>query len=201
MTIPSTNISMSAIRTELLSSSGSLKTLSELAGKSAPHGMNEFANFTYSYSTSITTHGSTRYFGKGARMVRGVLADQPTTVYFDGSEFGSINTGNPMPTTGWGTSLTVVVAMMLRTNTTSLSGIHVEAISASSTVPNMTWWNTLTISKSGYTSLVYNRSNVTNNSWDSTQKRMFIRWSPPVSSVDSYYNICAQSGTTWTFST
>jgi hypothetical protein len=201
MTIPSTNISMSAIRTELGSSSGSLKALSELAGKSAPHGMNEFANYTYSLSMSVTSSGSTRYFGKGARMVRGVLADQPTTVYFDGSEFGSITSGNPMSSSGWGTSLTVVVAMMLRTNSTSLSGIHFEATSTSSTVPNMTWWNTLTISKSGYTSLVYNRSNVSNNSWDSTQKRMFIRWSPPVSTVDSYYDICSQTGTTWTFST
>ena len=47
MAVPSTNIKMSQIRTELGSSSYSLKTLSELAGKSGQHAMSEFANYTH----------------------------------------------------------------------------------------------------------------------------------------------------------
>lgn len=201
MTVPSTNISISAIRTELGSSSGSLKTLSELAGKSAPHAMSEFANYTHSISMTVTTNGLGKYFGKGAKYVSGVMVTQPTTTYMDGSTWGSVTAGSPMSSSGWGKSLTVAAATFMRFQSNNIGGMYFEATSTSSTAPTLTWWNSLTISKSGYTSLVYYRSNATDNYWDSTQKRMFIRWSPPASSYDSYYDICKQSGTTWTFST
>lgn len=207
MPVPSTNISISAIRTELSSSSGSLATLSGLAGFSAPHAMSEFANYTNSISMSFTIDGQGKYFGKSAQYAVGALASQPSPTYMDGSTWGSILSGSPMSSNGWGKSLTVAAATFIRRQGPNISGVFFEATSTSSTSPTLTWWNTLTISKSGYTnpygpsSFTFYRTSATYNYWDASQNRLFVSWRPPASSSDSYYNLLAYNPVTWTFST
>jgi len=207
MTVPSTNISISAIRTELGSSSGSLATLSGLAGFSAPHAMSEFANYTHSISMSFTIDGQGAYYGKGAKYVSGALVSQPSNPYPFGSAWGSILSGSPLSSNGWGKSLTVAAATFMRFTANALGGVYFEATSTSSTSPTLTWWNTLTISKSGYTnplgpsSFTFYRTSASYNYWDAAQNRLFVSWRPPASSFDTYYDLLRQNPVTWTFST
>jgi hypothetical protein len=204
MAIPSTNISMSAIRTELGSSSGSLKTLSELVGKSAPHGMNEFAGLAGSQSLSYD--GQKVYFGKGAKFASGIMISQPTNAYFSHvATWGSNISPTTLSSGNWGQTMTIAVASFMRlTAGTSDAKVIFEA-TASSQPPNQTWWNTLTVSKSGYTnpygfpsSFTYNRSSAT-ISWSATDSRLHISFID-YNSNDFYYDLFAQSGVTWTFS-
>lgn len=54
-------ISISQIRTELGSSSYSLRTLSAAAGKSTPDAMSEFYGYTSEYMTGVTTTAQDAY--------------------------------------------------------------------------------------------------------------------------------------------
>lgn len=216
MAVPSTNIKMSQIRTELGSSSNSLKALSELAGKSGQHSMSEFSNYALAATQSFVADGTTRYFGKGAKTARGVLVSQPSTAYFSHvNSWGSIASGGTLGSVNWGgVSLTVEVASWMRRGHLSTTGaLIIELKSPYTTAPsNQTWWNSLSISKSGYVhpfevndsswsaarSHTFYRSAAT-ISWDSTDRRLRIIW-PATHSNDAWYALMGISGVTWRFS-
>lgn len=204
MAIPSTNISISAIRTELGSSSGSLKTLSELVGYSAPHAMSEFSGFGGSQAFSYD--GQLTYFGKGAKFAAGLMVSQPINAYFSTiATWGSNLSPTTLSSNNWGQTMTIAVASFMRLGAgTSQAQVIFEA-TAPSQPASQTWWNTLTVSKSGYTnpygypsSFTYNRSSAT-ISWSATENRLHISFID-YNSSDFYYHLFSQSGVTWTFS-
>ncbi len=198
-------ISINTIRTTLGTTSGSLLALSQLVGKSSPHSMDEFYGMVTSQSFSYS--GSTVYFGKGAKFGSGLMVSQPATPYF--SHVGTWGSLTPGPTTlnsnNWGVQMTIAVASFMRaTAGTSAAKVIFEATSV--TEPqNKTWWNTLTISKPGYTnpygfpsSFTFNRSNAT-ISWSAAEKRLHIEFTD-YNSNDFYYHLYSRVGCVWTFS-
>lgn len=67
MALPSSGaISISQIRTELGTSSGSLRTLSSLAGKSTPDAMSEFYGYTSEYMTGVFGNALDAYQSGGS---------------------------------------------------------------------------------------------------------------------------------------
>lgn len=68
MALPSSGqISISQIRTELSSSSGSLRTLSAAAGKSTPDSMSEFWGYSAYTAPSVATNGGATVTGSGTQ--------------------------------------------------------------------------------------------------------------------------------------
>lgn len=140
--IPQTNVSISAINTEIDTvSSNSLKTLSDAAKTGsdpkdgAPYGMGEFRGYSHGPSTVTITYTSNGPFGKIDQMYSSSLS--PTTMPFggpdlvqfmnNGSGFFRIQWSGSSVNTNW-TSLTIAGQTLLRSNaSTTTNGVTAYA--------------------------------------------------------------------------
>tara|TARA_B100001094_G_scaffold153419_1_gene148466 strand:+ start:12632 stop:13111 length:480 start_codon:yes stop_codon:yes gene_type:complete len=133
-TIPQTNVSISAINTEVDTvSSNSLKTLSDAAKSGsdpkdgAPYGMGEFRGYDHGPSTQTITYTSTGPIGKIDNYSSS--NHSTTTMAFGGANLSQfINMGSGWFRIQWSgglntnwTSLTISGQTLLRTNATSTS--------------------------------------------------------------------------------
>ena len=98
-------ISITDIRTELGSSSYSLRTLSAAAGFSAPDAMSEFYGYTSQTTPSVTTNAASSVVVSSATLNGNVTSDGGATVTDRGFYFGtsSTATSNPSYSAGSGT--------------------------------------------------------------------------------------------------
>ena len=135
-TIPSSNISISAINTEVDTvSSTSLTTLSNNAksgsdpADGAPYGMGEFAGYNHGPSTQVVTYTSVGPTGKiGAYSTSGM---SPTSMPFGSYALDSFANGGPGfrifwtggLNTGW-TSLSIGGYTLVRTSATTSGSVH-----------------------------------------------------------------------------
>ena len=159
-----------------------LSTLNE-----APYAMSEFNGYTHTITSTVTINGTNAYWGKGSRQRVGYTSGNDS--YIGGAQ-GSIASGSPL-TGGWNLSLSVQVAAWIEHPSSSSSRYAFEATSSSSSGLNTTWWNKVTISRSGYSDLVLTRASASVNSH--SNYRMMIAWVLPLNYITG--------GThTWTFS-
>ena len=159
-----------------------LSTLNE-----APYAMSEFNGYTHTITSTVTINGTNAYWGKGSRQRVGYTSGNDS--YIGGAQ-GSIASGSPL-TGGWNLSLSVQVAAWIEHPSSSSSRYAFEATSSSSSGLNTTWWNKVTISRSGYSDLVLTRASASGNSH--SNYRMMIAWVLPLNYITG--------GThTWTFS-
>ena len=155
--------------------------------KVAPYAMSEFLNYTHTITSTVTINGTNAYWGKGSRQRVGYTSGNDS--YIGGAQ-GSIASGSPL-TGGWNLSLSVQVAAWIEHPSSSSSRYAFEATSSSSSGLNTTWWNKVTISRSGYSDLVLTRASASVNSH--SNYRMMIAWVLPLNYITG--------GThTWTFS-
>ena len=113
------------------------------------------------------------------------------TSYYVGQAQGSGGTPSPLSTDGFGISLTTQTAAWYEGQTTGTTGFRWEA-TGSSNDANTTWWNKVTISRSGQTDVVLLRSAATTNAMANFRYSIF--WPEPTA------NYIALGEFTWTFS-
>ena len=188
------NISLNSIKNETNSSNitwsnTSLRSVSSLAGKSIPDAMSEFSGYSHIITNTYSATGTNAQWGKGSRRRVGRVI----TSYYIGSAQGSGGTPSPLSTDGFGLSLTCQAAAWYEGATTGTTGFRWEATSSSSTGADTTWWNKVTISRSGQTDVVLLRSAATTNSHSNYRYSIF--W--PTSTTVNYI---ADGVFTWTFS-
>lgn len=139
-------------------------------------------------TNTYSATGSNQYWGKGSRQIVGRVITQ----YYVGGTQGSGGTPSPLSTDGFGLSLTCQAAAWYEGATSSTDGFRWEATSSSSTGANTTWWNKVTISRSGQTDVVLLRSAATTNAHSNYRYSIF--W------PDTTINSIANGAFTWTFS-
>jgi hypothetical protein len=189
------NISLTAIDLEinggpLQQANQSLRALSAAAGKSTPDAMSEFSGYSHTITSAVVINGTNAYWGKGARQRVGYTSGNDSYI---GDAQGSIASGSPLSSSdGWGLSLSVQVAAWIERPQTNSNHWAFEATTSSSTGVDTTWWNKVTISRSGYSNVVLYRSSATINTH--SNYRMNISW--PQQTVNYITNGTA----TWTFS-
>jgi len=163
---------------------GNISTLNE-----APYFMSEFNGYTHLIESAVAINGTSTVWGKGARARIGYTSGNDS--YIGGAQ-GSISSGSPLSSSdGWGLSMSVQVAAWIE----KANGAHhfaFEATSSSSTGANLTWWNKVTISRSGQTDVVLTRANTSKN--EHSNYRMNIWW------TDTTTNYIGNGLATWTFS-
>ena len=131
--------------------------------------------------------GANDYAGKaGLQRIGRVI-----TSYYVGTAQGSGGTPSPLPTDGFGISLTTQTAAWYEGQTTGTTGFRWEA-TGSSNDANTTWWNKVIISRSGQTDVVLLRSAATTNAMANFRYSIF--WPEPTA------NYIALGEFTWTFS-
>ena len=113
------------------------------------------------------------------------------TSYHVGDVQGSGGTPSPLSTDGFGISLTTQTAAWYEGPTLALTGFRWYA-TGSSNDANTTWWNKVTISRSGQTDVVLLRSAATTNAMANFRYSIF--WPEPTA------NYIALGEFTWTFS-
>ena len=214
MTISQTNVKMSLISQEKQSTALpaaaqniSLRGLSvdgindfqyvggaytDIAGspnQSSPYGLGEFRGYTHTIESAVAINGTNRYWGKGSRQRIGYTSGNDSYI---GDAQGSISSGSPLSSSdGWGLSMSVQVAAWIE----KANGVHhfaFEATTSSATGANLTWWNKVTISRSGQTDVVLTRANTSKN--EHSNYRMNIWWN------ESTANYIGNGLATWTFS-
>jgi len=189
-------ISLLAISAEnTATTSNSLTTLSTTAVEGlstlneAPYAMSEFNGYTHLIESAVAINGVNRYWGKGARQRIGYTSGNDSYI---GDAQGSISSGSPLSSSdGWGLSMSVQVAAWIE----KANGVHhfaFEATTSSSTGADLTWWNKVTISRSGQTDVVLTRANTSKN--EHANYRMNIWWNA------STANYIGNGLATWTFS-
>ena len=139
-------------------------------------------------TNTYSATGTNTSWGKGSRQRIGRVL----TSYYVGGAQGSGGTPSPLSTDGFGLSLTCQAAAWYEGASSSLSGFRWEATSSSSTGANTTWWNKVTISRSGQTDVVLLRSSATTNAM--ANYRYSIFW------PSLYVNTICEGAFTWTFS-
>lgn len=155
-------------------------------------GQIKFSDFHDTSSIVTNTYsatGTSAMWGKGSRLRIGRVI----TSYYVGGAQGSGGTPSPLATTGFGLSLTCQTAAWYEGASSAGMGFRWEATSSSATGANTTWWNKVTISRSGQTDVVLLRSDATVN--QHTNYRYSIFWP-----TDSTPNYIANGAFTWTFS-
>jgi len=154
-------------------------------------GQIKFSDF-YGTSKIITNAysatGTSSYWGKGSRQRIGRVL----TSYYVGGAQGSGGTPSPLSTDGFGLSLTCQTAAWYEGAASGTTGFRWEATSSSSTGANTTWWNKVTISRSGQTDVVLLRSAATTNAHSNYRYSIF--W------PESTANYICNGAFTWTFS-
>ena len=138
-------------------------------------------------TNTYSATGTSTMWGKGSRLRIGRVI----TSYYVGGAQGSGGTPSPLSSDGFGLSLTCQAAAWYESGGTA-HGFRWEATSSSSTGANTTWWNKVTISRSGQTDVVLLRSAATTNAHSNYRYSIF--W--PVSTT----NYICNGAFTWTFS-
>ena len=174
-------ISFSQIAAELgLSTSGGvdMRGMSSDAGFSTPDSISEFYGYsdTISYSVVIANGTSTAKGGNSYGLVQGV---------------GSVTSGNPMGTDGWNTNVNMTSAH----HSEALDQFRMTIGNASGSQFTHNWWSTLTISRSGYTSIVLNRTSATTAPAGTTAYTAVYGWTGYTTAP-----IMQGGSSTWTFS-
>tara|TARA_R110002096_G_scaffold200259_1_gene384134 strand:- start:789 stop:1400 length:612 start_codon:yes stop_codon:yes gene_type:complete len=194
-------ISLNDIHVEAGGSSGTSVTIndSDIRGLTAASGYTiptgsgtaiDFGDF-YGASSIITNTysatGTNQQWGKGSRRRVGRVI----TSYYVGGAQGSGGTPSPLSNNGFGMSLTCKTAAWYEGPTSATNGFRWEATGSSNSA-NTTWWNTVTISRSGQTDVVLQRSAATTNTM--ANYRYSIFW------PSLYVNYICNGAFTWTFS-
>ena len=194
-------ISLNDIHVEAGGSSGTSVTIndSDIRGLTAASGYTiptgsgtaiDFGDF-YGASSIITNTysatGTNQQWGKGSRRRVGRVI----TSYYVGGAQGSGGTPSPLSNNGFGMSLTCKTAAWYEGPSSSTNGFRWEATGSSNSA-NTTWWNTVTISRSGQTDVVLQRSAATTNTM--ANYRYSIFW------PSLYVNYICNGAFTWTFS-
>jgi len=78
-----------------------------------------------------------------------------TTYGFIAGFTGSVTSGSPSTTVGWGVAMTLTDAY--EQDLSDNWKVYLEH----ATQPDLTWWNTLTVSRSGYADVILTRANST----------------------------------------
>ena len=172
MALPSSGqLTFSAIATELgITGYGTngvdLRGMSSDAGFGAPDNISEFYGYSSIVSNSFVTNNGTST-GKGGSSY-GFMFGQGST------------SGTPTSTDGWGYAQTVGSAFYSQ----SLNQLRLTLGSST----NNTWWTNLTLSRSGYSDVVYTRAS-------SSVSGTIRTWS----SVGTVSILIGGGSTTWTF--
>jgi len=137
-------ISFSDIATELglsLANGVDMRGMSSDFGLSTPDSINEFYGLSdaISYAVVVNNGTVTSKGGDSYGLIQGA---------------GSIASGNPMGTAGFGTNVNLTTAAQ----SLSLSQIRMGLTNASGSAFDPTWWSTVTISKSGQTDITLSRT-------------------------------------------
>ena len=194
-------ISLNDIHIEAGGSSGTSATIndSDIRGLTAASGYTiptgsgtaiDFGDF-YGASSIITNTysatGTNQQWGKGSRRRVGRVI----TSYYVGGAQGSGGTPSPLSTNGFGMSLTCKTAAWYEGPTSATNGFRWEATGYPNSA-NTTWWNKVTISRSGQTDVVLLRSAATTNAHSNYRYSIF--W------PSLYVNYICNGAFTWTFS-
>lgn len=174
-------ISFSQIAAELgLSTSAGvdMRGMSSDAGFSSPDSISEFYGYsdTLSYSVVIASGTATAKGGNSYGLTQGV---------------GSVTSGNPMGTSGFNTSVNLSAGFHSET----LDQIRLTLVNGSGSQFTHNWWSTLTISRSGYTSIVLNRTSANTQPSGTTAYSAVWGWTGYTSAP-----IMQGGSSTWTFS-
>ena len=120
--------------------------------------------------------GANQSWGKGSRRRIGRVV----TSYYVGGAQGSGGTPNPLSTDGFGMSLSCQTAAWYEGAASYSTGFRWEATGSSNSA-NTTWWNKVTISRSGQTDVVLLRSAATTNAM--ANYRYSIFWPSLIQSI------------------
>ena len=149
--------------------------------------MGDFYGASSTITNAYSATGTSSYWGKGSRQRIGRVV----TSYYVGGAQGSGGTPNPLSTDGFGMSLSCQTAAWYEGAASYSTGFRWEATGSSNSA-NTTWWNKVTISRSGQTDVVLLRSAATTNAMSNYRYSIF--W--PVSTA----NYICNGAFTWTFS-
>ena len=160
-------------------------TINNTAGTTISIG--DFYGASSTITNAYSATGANQQWGKGSRRRVGRVI----TSYYVGGAQGSGGTPSPLSTDGFGMSLTCKTAAWYEGPSSSGNGFRWEATGSSNSA-STTWWNKVTISRSGQTDVVLLRSNATTNAM--TNYRYSIFW------PSLYVNYICNGAFTWTFS-
>ena len=174
-------ISFSDIAAELgLSTSRGvdMRGMSSDAGFSTPDSISEFYGYSDSltYTVNITNGTSFQKSGNAYGLVQGQ---------------GSVNSGNPMGTAGWN----ALVNLSSAHHSELLDQFRIIISNTRGSRFTHNWWSTLTIARSGYTSIVLNRTSATTAPYGTTGYRAVYGWTGYTTAPITQGGSC-----TWTFS-
>ena len=170
-----------------------IRGLTAASGYTIPTGSGTAIDFGDFYgASSIITNtysatGANQQWGKGSRRRVGRVIQS----YYVGGAQGSGGTPSPLSNNGFGMSLQCKTAAWYEGPTGATNGFRWEATGSSNSA-NTTWWNKVTISRSGQTDVVLLRSSATTNAM--ANYRYSIFW------PSLYVNYICNGAFTWTFS-
>tara|TARA_B110000977_G_C10904323_1_gene426618 strand:+ start:231 stop:851 length:621 start_codon:yes stop_codon:yes gene_type:complete len=153
----------------------------------------DFADF-YGASSIVTNvlsyTGGYDAAGKQGWKRYGLIIDDS----YIGGTIGSNLSPTSTTTSGWGAAMTIKVAACYETSSGGSVVFKYRFEATYSGPPNMTWWETLTISRSGYSNIVLQRSDATQSF---SNYRFYLSITAP---SGTGYTMLNGSGVTWTFS-
>ena len=163
-------------------------TINNTAGTTISIG--DFYGASSTITNALSYTGGYDAAGKQGWKRYGLIIDDS----YIGGTIGSNLSPTSTATSGWGAAMTIKVAACYETSSGGSTVYKYRFEATYSGPPNMTWWETLTISRSGYSNIVLQRSAATQSF---SNYRFYLSINAP---SGTGYTMLNGSGVTWTFS-
>jgi hypothetical protein len=163
-------------------------TINNTAGTTISIG--DFYGASSTITNALSYTGGYDAAGKQGWKRYGLIIDDS----YIGGTIGSNLSPTSTATSGWGAAMTIKVAACYETSSGGSTVYKYRFEATYSGPPNMTWWETLTISRSGYSNIVLQRSDATQTF---SNYRFYLSINAP---SGTGYTMLNGSGVTWTFS-
>ena len=163
-------------------------TINNTAGTTISIG--DFYGASSTITNALSYTGGYDAAGKQGWKRYGLIIDDS----YIGGTIGSNLSPTSTATSGWGAAMTIKVAACYETSSGGSTVFKYRFEATYSGAPNMTWWETLTISRSGYSNIVLQRSAATQSF---SNYRFYLSINAP---SGTGYTMLNGSGVTWTFS-